>query len=362
METSATIVRNGVSTTIRVTITFPDEYSPDKLQIVSNPVLIYEPNIDIKIPIPEVDNVYLIRQGNTNKYKIGHSIHPYKRISPLQTGNSEKLEIVACCAGGVIREGYLHDKYKKNKRINEWFEFNDEEANLIIKEFRSYRLNPDVPCDRSSPQKVIERNKVGDHKVVEQKVVDNKIVEQNIIQQKAVDNKVVDQKVIKQKVVNNRLVDEVVDNKVVNNKSSNHMLIGNEFFLKQISLIKDYNIYHTENKPFIFTRDLFDIYIHTCLYYCPKNVSFNSPEFSVKQFTQAFKFLNPELLSHKASIYDEICEGYFIPESFYNNIRILITTLADVDDPDYVTKTVTIKEWMDNYRFVGYGKHIRIVE
>lgn len=339
METSATIVRNGVSTTIRVTITFPDEYSPDKLQIVSNPVLIYEPNIDIKIPIPDVDNVYLIRQGNTNKYKIGHSIHPYKRISPLQTGNSEKLEIVACCAGGVIREGYLHDKYKKNKRINEWFEFNDEEANLIIKEFRSYRLNPDVPCNnRCSPQKIVD-NEV-DQTVAEQK--------QETILNKQNDNyKDVNEKrkyfrtPHLPKIINYQ-EHKVPQQNTVDNKSSEHILIDKEFFLKQITVIEDNYIYRIENQPFIFTIDLYDIYFEKCIDICPGSTFLKS----LGLFAQQFKSLNPGFISGTVSIDGKIRKGYFIPELFYNVIQISITSSALSDG-----KMVTLREWMDNYTY-----------
>lgn len=56
---------------------------------------------NISDPIPDIDNVYLIREGNKDRYKIGHADDPLKRMKTLNIGNSEVLSLVACCPGGV---------------------------------------------------------------------------------------------------------------------------------------------------------------------------------------------------------------------------------------------------------------------
>lgn len=65
--------------------------------------------------------IYFIRSG---KYvKIGYSKNPKKRLDELQTGNPEKLKLIAVMQGNLQTEKSLHDLYS-NKRIRgEWFRY-----------------------------------------------------------------------------------------------------------------------------------------------------------------------------------------------------------------------------------------------
>jgi len=92
-------------------------------------------DIDISIPIPDVDNVYLIKADKFN-YKIGFSKTPLKRLKQLQTGNPYKLKLIACCPGSKQLEDKIH-KYLSNKLSNsgsakEWFKLNEQNINDII--------------------------------------------------------------------------------------------------------------------------------------------------------------------------------------------------------------------------------------
>lgn len=87
---------------------------------------------DITSPFPG-NNLYLIRSGTTNSYKIGISCDPVSRLSQLQTGNPHSLSLIACCPGDRILEKKYHEKYKAKRQRGEWFEFSQEEENEIVK-------------------------------------------------------------------------------------------------------------------------------------------------------------------------------------------------------------------------------------
>jgi len=60
-------------------------------------------------------SVYLIR-GNDGKYKIGTAKDPKRRIIQLQTGNSDKLELIDTYPSEIARriETVLHVDKSKN--------------------------------------------------------------------------------------------------------------------------------------------------------------------------------------------------------------------------------------------------------
>lgn len=70
--------------------------------------------------------VYLIRQAETDLYKIGHtSYHPEKRLKELQTGNPQKLHLIEYYSTDHYQkvESLLHLKYKDYNVRQEWFRF-----------------------------------------------------------------------------------------------------------------------------------------------------------------------------------------------------------------------------------------------
>jgi hypothetical protein len=74
--------------------------------------------------IPQRGQVYLIRMGKTNYYKVGVSSSPIEgRLAALQTGNPYELELIAVCdqydSYGVERS--IHQALKLYQVRSEWF-------------------------------------------------------------------------------------------------------------------------------------------------------------------------------------------------------------------------------------------------
>jgi len=69
--------------------------------------------------------LYIINEGNTNKYKIGKTNNIKKRISQLQCGNSNDLYIFLLCKtkDDNYYEIQLHEIFKEYSIRGEWFEF-----------------------------------------------------------------------------------------------------------------------------------------------------------------------------------------------------------------------------------------------
>lgn len=79
--------------------------------------------------------VYLAKQESDNVYKIGCSKDPQKRVKQLQTGSSDKIELVS-----KFRSKYAHKVEKTLHRLHntenvsgEWFRM-DMNANDFLKE------------------------------------------------------------------------------------------------------------------------------------------------------------------------------------------------------------------------------------
>lgn len=68
--------------------------------------------------------IYLLKCDN--KYKIGISKQPFKRVKQLQTGNSAPIKIVHTYESKLSSkiETTLHNIYQMNRKIGEWFELN----------------------------------------------------------------------------------------------------------------------------------------------------------------------------------------------------------------------------------------------
>jgi len=82
-----------------------------------------------------VKSVYLIR-GNDGRYKIGIAKNPKKRISQLQTGNSDKMKIIEVYQSDNASkiETALHNQYSHVRQSGEWFDLSViDESNFIKK-------------------------------------------------------------------------------------------------------------------------------------------------------------------------------------------------------------------------------------
>lgn len=79
--------------------------------------------------------IYLLKQENESKYKIGTSKNPEKRIRTLQTGNSDKIVLVNKYKSLKFYkkiEYALHNQYSHLKSNGEWFDLTlEEEVNFL---------------------------------------------------------------------------------------------------------------------------------------------------------------------------------------------------------------------------------------
>jgi len=92
-------------------------------------------------------NVYLIRMGETDFYKIGISRNIKKRLISIQNGNPLKVSVLYSIKhkDAESAERFLHIKYKKRRMSasKEWFRFRDEEI-PSVKEAMAYALGVDL--------------------------------------------------------------------------------------------------------------------------------------------------------------------------------------------------------------------------
>lgn len=65
--------------------------------------------------------IYAIQAGENGPVKIGWSDAPKKRVRELQTGNPQKLRLLACCEIGDDAEYFIHIYLKNEKMVGEWF-------------------------------------------------------------------------------------------------------------------------------------------------------------------------------------------------------------------------------------------------
>jgi hypothetical protein len=68
--------------------------------------------------------IYLIKDSLSSDYKIGKANNPIKRLSQLQTGSPNKLEIIHIYRSDLATkiEKALHNTYSSYRKEGEWFE------------------------------------------------------------------------------------------------------------------------------------------------------------------------------------------------------------------------------------------------
>lgn len=97
--------------------------------------------------------IYFILNSNTNTVKIGHTKQDVnKRLTNLQSANSEPLVLLKTIDGDVNFEKELHLRFKKYKKIGEWFIFSDELKTYIdYDENKTYQISDNLledVCER----------------------------------------------------------------------------------------------------------------------------------------------------------------------------------------------------------------------
>ena len=69
------------------------------------------------------DDLYFIQSDLTGMIKIGRSKNPKKRLLQLQTGNPNKLRLVAFFKGMGWQEKILHERLSFYRLEGEWFSY-----------------------------------------------------------------------------------------------------------------------------------------------------------------------------------------------------------------------------------------------
>lgn len=130
------IVIDGKQISTTMTVSIPSEYQNKDfvLESVSDGHINFKTvdiDADIAKPIDNCDMTYLVRAGNTRKYKIGHTTKLSKRLSVMQTSNPKPLRVTSLSPGGIPFEDELHEKYKKQRISGEWFVLEKYQATEI---------------------------------------------------------------------------------------------------------------------------------------------------------------------------------------------------------------------------------------
>ncbi|CAH6420099.1 GIY-YIG family nuclease [uncultured virus] len=86
------------------------------------------------------NNVYLIRSGNSDRYKIGYSADPMFRMKTLQTSNPELLHLIFCCRGDTKIEKIFLNRYHHKRLLGEWFIFSEAEITILIDEMKVFNF------------------------------------------------------------------------------------------------------------------------------------------------------------------------------------------------------------------------------
>ena len=69
------------------------------------------------------DDLYIIQSDKSGMIKIGRSRNPAKRLKQLQTGNPNRLKLIASFKGMGWREKLLHERLESWSEQGEWFNY-----------------------------------------------------------------------------------------------------------------------------------------------------------------------------------------------------------------------------------------------
>lgn len=84
--------------------------------------------------------VYLIKAKDYNFYKIGFSTNVKRRLRDINASNPFEIEIIEIYKGltAYDLEQSIHLKYNKDRIKNEWYKFNANQVNEIVKLINSH--------------------------------------------------------------------------------------------------------------------------------------------------------------------------------------------------------------------------------
>ncbi len=78
--------------------------------------------------------IYLIRQENTESYKVGITGDMPQRVKSLQTGCANKIEVLSTFESEYARniENFLHKAWKHKNTSGEWFTLDYDDQKTFI--------------------------------------------------------------------------------------------------------------------------------------------------------------------------------------------------------------------------------------
>jgi hypothetical protein len=120
-------------------ISIINRYITVKTEINSDLKFLLEEKPDISAPLPGIDNVYLIREWDTQYSKIGISKNPLETLKIFSLSNPHLLILIACCPGGSEVETAFKNKYKSDYIRDGWFTLDDDRFLEVVDEFRALR-------------------------------------------------------------------------------------------------------------------------------------------------------------------------------------------------------------------------------
>lgn len=97
--------------------------------------------------------VYFVRAGSDGPVKIGHTVDVEKRISGLQTGCPQKLELLGVieCEHARSREAELHERFASLRiERSEWFRWSPGIADVISAETKPYQSQDRIDISDSA--------------------------------------------------------------------------------------------------------------------------------------------------------------------------------------------------------------------
>jgi hypothetical protein len=75
---------------------------------------------------------YFILAKSLGRVKIGKALNPEKRLTDLQTGAPEELELLLCLPNRPpFEESQLHYRFRKYRVLGEWFEYRSDLKSFI---------------------------------------------------------------------------------------------------------------------------------------------------------------------------------------------------------------------------------------
>jgi len=106
----------------------------------------YATKLNISIPkigdLPNGKGVYLIQNGNSNRYKIGIAQNIKRRIAELNCSNPDRVGLLFFypCINAQYLERRIHNNFKKYRINNEWFDLDKNQVSECIEFIKDPRV------------------------------------------------------------------------------------------------------------------------------------------------------------------------------------------------------------------------------